>query len=303
MIKRLLYESFWGVYLISLYHCVKCKIDPILMSDETAVKAYFRRKTGRELDYDNLISFADKLNWYKLNHKKPLMQQCADKYAVREYVKKCGYPGILNDLYGVYYNVNEIDLSKLPDRFVLKAAHGSHMNIIYPNTKYTWWQCKLLMQSWLKQNIYWSGREWVYKDMPRRLIAERYLVDETGELRDFKLFCYHGKPYYMQVDVGRNRGVHYRNYYDSDLNLLPITDDSTEINPDLTPIDEDSFKRMKRIAEDLSKPFEFVRTDFYLVNNNIYFGEMTFFDGGGYSGFAKEEYDVLFGEPWIINTK
>lgn len=302
MIKKIIHNSFWGVYFISLFHCAECRIIPMFVSDEIAVRKYFRKKTGRELDFKNLKSFADKLNWYKLSHRNPLMQQCADKYAVREYVKKCGYSDILNDLYGVFYNVNEIDLNALPDKVVFKAAHGSHMNLVYPNTKYAWWQCKLLMQSWLKQDIYWSGREWVYKDIPKRLIAERYLEDETGELRDFKLFCYHGKPCFMQVDVGRNKGVHYRNYYDSELNLLPVTDNSTKINPDLVPIDENNFIKMKRIAENLSKPFEFVRTDFYLIQNKIYFGEMTFFDGGGYSGFSKEEYDVMFGDPWNVKV-
>lgn len=300
MINELLHKSFWGVYLISLYHCIKCRISPMLESDEEAVKRYFKDRTGRELDFNNLISFADKLNWYKLNHKDPLMQQCADKYAVREYVKKCGYPELLNDLYGVYYDVNEIKLEDLPERFIVKAAHGSHMNILYPDTKYSWWQCKLLMKSWMAQDIYWSGREWVYKNMPKRIVAERYLEDETGELRDYKLFCYHGKPYFLQFDMGRLKGIHYRNYYDMDLNLLEVSDDSTTINHDIVPISSDTFSKMKTIAADLAKPFEFVRTDFYVVNNRIVFGELTFFDGGGYSGFCNEEDDIMFGKPWQI---
>ena len=300
MFSELMHKSFWGTYLINSYHCIRCRIDPIVVSDEKAVRKYFKRKTGRELDYSNLISFADKLNWYKLNHKNPLMIQCADKYAVRDYVTGCGYPEILNELYGVYSKVEDIDLNSLPGKFVLKAAHGSHMNIIYPDTQYSWWQCKLLMKSWLKQDIYWSGREWVYKDMPKRIIAERYLEDETGELRDYKLFCYHGKPVYMQFDSGRFNGTHYRNFYDMDLNLLDISDNSTIVNPSLVPIDSESFNKMKTIAAKLAEPFEFVRTDFYYVSGQIIFGELTFFDGGGYSGFSKPEYDVMFGEPWHI---
>ena len=300
MLRDRLHQSFWGVYALSQYHRIKSYVMPKIIGDEKAVKKYFRSKTGRELDESNLISFVDKLNWYKLHDHNPLMQKCADKYAVREYIIQCGYAQLLNELYGVYYNVSDIDLSSLPKRFVLKAAHGSHMNIIYPDTPYSWKQCKLLMNSWLKQDIYWSGREWVYKNMPKRIIAERYLEDSTGQLRDYKFFCYNGKPHFLQFDLGRIRGTHYRNYYDMDLNLLPITDTATKQNPDIVPIDYNSFEKMKSIAADLSKPFQFVRTDFYYVDNKIYFGELTFFDGGGYSGFSKEEYDKEFGEPWII---
>lgn len=302
MLNKLLHKSFWGVYLISIYHCLRCRTNPLIISDEDAVKAYYKKKTGKELDFNHLVSFADKLNWYKLNHQDPLMQQCADKYAVREYVIKCGYPEILNELYGVYSDVNDIKLEDLPQRFILKAAHGSHMSIVYPDTKYSWWQCKLLMKSWLAQDIYWSGREWVYKNMPKRIIAERYLEDETGELRDYKIFCYHGEPYFLQFDMGRLKGTHYRNYYDMELNLLNITDDSTQINPNIMPIDKCTFSKMKKIATDLAKPFEFVRADFYVVRKEIIFGELTFFDGGGYSGFSKDEDDILFGKPWHIES-
>ena len=286
--------------MISQYHALKSYIMPKLVSDEIAVRKYFKACTGRELDLNNLASFADKMNWYKLNIHDPLMQKCADKYAVREYVGNLGYPNLLNELYGVYTNANEIDLKALPERFVLKAAHGSHMNIVYPDTKYSWKQCKMLMNSWLKQDIYWSGREWVYKDMPRRIIAEKYLEDETGELRDYKFFCYHGQPHFMQFDAGRLKGEHYRNYYDMGLNLLEVTDDSTKRNAAINPIDKQSFEKMKHIPADLSRPFQFVRCDFYFVKGKIYFGEMTFFDGGGYSGFSKPEYDKMFGEPWIV---
>ena len=300
MIRDILYRTFEGRLLISEYHCLMSRIMPLFISDERAVKRYFKKKTGRNLDFNNLSSFADKLNWYKLYHHQPLMQQCADKYAVRKYIMDCGYSYILNEMYGVYDDVDDIKLNDLPDRFVLKAAHGSHMNIIYPDTSYSWSQCRMLMKSWLKQDIYWSGREWVYKNMPKRIIAEKFLEDESGELRDYKLFCYHGKPHYLQFDSGRLRGVHYRNFYDMELNLLDITDNTTHINPSICPIDKASFEKMKHIASDLAKPFEFVRTDFYFVKGKIIFGELTFFDGGGYSGFSKESYDKIFGDPWHI---
>ena len=298
-IKQEIKRTYTGQLLISYLHCLESWIIPKLVSDEKAVKKYYRSITGKDINFDNPQSFCEKLNWYKLYGKKNLMQKCADKYAVRSYVRESGYEEILNDLYGVYYSVAEIDLSNLPERVVFKAAHGSHMSLVWPHSKFSWKQSKRLLASWLKQDIYWSGREWVYKDMPKRLIAERYLEDETGELRDYKLFCYNGVPHFLQFDAGRLNGNHIRNYYDMDLNLLEVTD-SVPFDPTIVPIDKEGFEKMKKIASDLAKPFQFVRVDLYYVQWKIYFGELTFFDGGGNSGFSKEEYDIMFGKPWII---
>lgn len=300
MFDDIVRKTFVGRLMIAKLHEVECLILPKLIDDETAVKRYYKKKSGKELNIDNPVFFSEKTNWYKLNCRKPLMQQCADKYSVREYVQECGYGNSLNELIGIYTDVRDIKLYDLPERFVLKAAHGSHMNIIWPDTEYKWWQVKLLAKSWLKQDIYWSGREWVYKNMPKRLIIEKYLEDETGELRDYKFFCYNGQPKLLQFDAGRLKGKHYRNYYDMDLNLLDITDKSTVVNPNLIPVDPESFTIMKQMATKLAEPFQFVRVDLYFVHGKIYFGEMTFFDGGGWSGFSKEEYERIFGDPWIL---
>lgn len=299
-IKDAIRHTFAGVYAISLLHCVECRIMPRLVSDEEAIKRYYKRCAGKVLDLEYPRTFSEKMNWYKLNDHNPLMQVCADKFAVRDYVRERGLGSSLNELYGAYDRAADIHLEELPERFVLKAAHGSHMNTVWPDTSYTWRQARMLMSSWLKQDIYWSGREWVYKEMPRRIVAERYLEDETGELRDYKFFCYNGEPHFLQFDAGRTSSNHYRNYYDMNLNLLEVTDTSSKRNPTLVPLDMESFERMKAMARLLAAPFQFVRVDFYLVRGKVYFGEMTFFDGGGWSGFAKEEWDKMFGEPWLL---
>ena len=228
------------------------------------------------------------------------MEKCADKIDVREYVRSCGFGSCLNDVFGVYSKINDIDVRKLPSKFVIKAAHGSHMNIIVKDKKeINWFKAKLMMQSWLMQDIYWSGREWVYKNLKKRILVEKYLEDESGELRDYKFFCFNGEPCYMQYDCGRYSGRHIRNYYDMDLKLLSIQDSMTEMVDVGLPLEVDSFKKMKNIAKTLSSPFQFVRVDLYLVKQHIYFGEMTFFDGGGYSGF-DEETDMEFGKKWKL---
>lgn len=300
MHQNVIRESFAGRLMISYFHCIESYLIPRIIDDQHAVKRYYKKKSGKDINLENPTLFSEKTNWYKLNDRNPLMQQCADKYAVREYVNDCGFGDSLNELYGVYDNVNDIKLEGLPNKFVLKAAHGTHMNIIWPDTDLKWWQVKMLASSWLKQDIYWGGREWVYKDMPRRIIVEKYLEDETGELRDYKFYCYNGLPKLLQFDVGRFKGTHYRNFYDMDLHLLDITDDSTIVNSDLIPVDIDNYKRMQEMAAILAKPFQFVRVDLYFVGGKIYFGELTFFDGGGWSGFEKEEYERIFGDPWVI---
>lgn len=301
-IKSAIKKNFWGNYLISISHCVRCKIEPVLISDEKAVKKYYKKKSGKELDLNNPQTFSEKLNWYKLNDRNPLMAQCADKVAVREYVTEKGHADCLNEVYGVYDRVQDIDYDSLPNQFVIKAAHGSHMNyIVKDKSTFDWKHAKKMMKTWLHQDIYWSGREWVYKNIPKRIIIEKYLEDETGELRDFKFFCFHGEPVYLQVDIGRY-SKHYRNYYDMDLNLVAIQDyDRLPIKYDyIFPMNQEQFDHIKQICKSLSEPFQQVRSDYYLVNGKIYFGELTFFDGGGATVFSEEKWDYKFSEKWII---
>ena len=275
---------------------------PILISDKNAIKKYYKNVYGKELNLDNPVLFSEKINWYKLNGRNLLMQTCADKYTVREYIKECGYPEILNDLLGVYDSVSDINLNNLPNRFVLKASHGSHMNVIvHDKSKVNWFQQKLMMRSWLRQNIYWSGREWVYKDIPRRIIAEKYLEDKSGSLRDYKIGCFNGIPKYFYYDIGRFGNEHYRNYYDMNMNLIPVHDDIIN-NPNLKlDINKETLNKMSEIASVLSKPFQFARIDFYEINGKIYFGEITFFQDGGNVHFQPPKYDKIFGDYWNIN--
>lgn len=302
--KEQIKRFFLGEYLISNLHCFESWLFPLLISDEVAVRRYYRKITKKELNLENPSGFTEKLNWYKLNGRLPLMQTCADKVAVREYVSSKGFKENLNKVYAVCNGVKELDIDSYPERFVIKASHGSHMNLIVKNKEnINWFKEKLMMSSWLRQNIYWGGREWVYKDIPRRLIVEKYLEDESGELRDYKIFCFNGKPYYLQYDVGRFSEKHTRNYYDMNKQFIPIHDD---LFPDETidfPLSDNQFNQMKEMAKVLAEPFQFVRVDFYLVNQKIYFGELTFFHNGGVSWFSPEEYDKIWGEHWILRKE
>lgn len=303
-IKQQIRKSDLGQYLISEYHCLLSWIMPKVLSDEKAVIRYYKKKSGGRIpDLKNPQTFSEKLQWYKLNARKPLMEQCADKFAVRKYIQSLGYGHLLNDLLGVYDRVQDIDFAALPDRFVIKAAHGSGFNIIVKdkselNLRHT----KRMLKSWLHQNIAWSGREWVYRNMPRRIVIEKYLEDETGGLRDYKFYCFNGEPAIMQLEVGRFTEHNTRNFYDMDWKLLPFGKELPH-DPNIKVEKPEMFEEMKKSASDLCKPFQYVRVDLYQVGGKVYFGELTFFPAGGAPDFVPSEYDAIVGKMWRLERE
>ena len=300
-LRNILYGNFWGQYLISEYHVFMSWIMPRLISDEKAVRKYYKKKSGgAKLDLDNPKKFSEKQQWYKLHARLALMQKCADKLAVREYIEENGYGESLNSLLGVYQNAKEIDYDNLPTRFVLKAAHGSGMNYIVKNkASFNRKEASLMMNSWMHQNIAWSGREWVYLKMPRHIIAEKYLEDETGELQDYKFFCFNGEPKFLQVTGGRYSDHKFQNFYDLEWNLLPFGKDLPS-NPDVIVPRPEKLSYMIQMAKDLCQPFQYVRVDLYQANSKVYFGEMTFFPAGGAPDFRPPEYDKIVGDMWKL---
>lgn len=290
-----------GEYLVSEYHCVMSWLMPKLVPDEEAIRRYYRKRSGgREVDLEHPLRFSEKLQWYKLHARLALMQQCADKYAVREYIKACGREELLNELLGVYTKPSEIDYDTLPDRFVIKAAHGSGFNIIVKDkSRLDQRRTNRMLRSWMHQNIAWSGREWVYLNMPRHIIIEKYLEDESGGLLDYKFYCFNGKPRFLQVEVGRFTDRNTRNFYDMDWKLLPF---GKELPHDPTIVVERPalFDEMKEIAEALCKPFQYVRVDLYQAEGKVYFGELTFFPAGGAPDFVPDAYDRIVGDMWEL---
>lgn len=293
-------RPFWLEYGISLYHCGMAWLMPKIKDDRKAIIAYYKKKSGRTIDPDTPTLFSEKLQWYKLHHRDPLMQTVANKYDVRQYLTDIGYGHLLNDIYGVYTNVSQIDFDALPNQFVLKGTHGSGFNIIVKDkSKLNKRRAKMMMHSWLHQHIAWSGREWVYERMPRHIIAEKYLEDETGELRDYKFYCFNGKPAFMQLEVGRGTDQNTRNFYDMDWNLMPFGKELPH-NPNLEVPRPAMFDEMKQIASALCKPFQYVRVDLYQVGNKVYFGELTFYPAGGAPDFVPSEYDAVVGKMWNL---
>lgn len=284
------------LYIWSLQQQKKGKINLDKLSDKEAIVNLYKNYSGRLPNIDKPTTFSEKLQWMKLNFHNPLQTICADKYLVREYIIEKGYKNILSNVICVVESIDKLDIKKLPKKFVIKATHGSGWNLICTEKKkinWFWW--KKIMNVWLHNNIFWPGREWPYKTMKARLIIEEFLTDKSGQLMDFKFFCFNGKAHFVQANKGRDTANHAQNFYDLDWKILPFGKD-LKPRPDIAIIPPVKLKEMIAIAEDLATDFPFVRVDFYEVEDKIIFGEMTFYPKSGLPDFTPIEYDQILGD-------
>lgn len=283
---------------IDIYDTFKQLYFQYCISDEKLIKKKFKNRLGRDVRLNSPVRYNDKLQWLKLNWYVPIATKCADKFEVREFVTEKIGVEYLNELYGVYESVNDIDLEQLPSSFVLKGTHGSGFNIICKDKSQMDWDKEFKkMRRWFRKNYYWQNREWVYKDIKPRIVSERYIEEkEYGELRDYKIFCFNGEPRIIQVDFDRYHN-HKRNFFDLNWNLLDVSikypsDKSQKI---LKP---KTLNKMLELSRVLSADFPHVRVDFYNVENNIIFGELTFFHESGMGKFSPEEFEYEMGS-WL----
>lgn len=265
-------------------------------SDRDAIIKLYRDYCGRMPDLENPVRFSEKLQWLKLNHRTPLQTVLADKYAVRGYLERRGYAGILCQQIACVEDAAEVDFDALPECFVIKAAHASGWNLICSDkSKLDRKHARRLMGAWLKQSIYWNGREWPYQDIPHRLVIEEYLSDSSGGLRDYKLYCFNGEPRFVQANSGRLLAEHVQNFYSLDWTVLPFGKDIYP-RPDIEIPRPSSLERMIRIARDLSQGHPFLRVDFYDIDGRIVFGELTFYPASGLPDFIPDDQDFICGK-------
>jgi hypothetical protein len=238
-------------------------------------------KRGRLPNMTRPETFDEKLIWLLLYWKHPLKVTCSDKFAVREYISKQGFGDMLPRIFGVYQSVSEIDLAKLPERFVLKGTHGSGFNLFCTDkAAFDWPAAKQKMDHWLKQDISYIAGETHYSEVPPRIICEEHLGDENGNVPDdYKLFCFNGKVHCTMVCTDRfaKEGVKF-DFFDSEFAAALPYGQSAQMNKRI--VKPEGYDRMKAVAEILSRPFPFVRVDFYDVNGRVVFGELTFTPNG-----------------------
>ena len=272
------------------------------MSDEQFVKCDFYSKMGKWPDLKNPITFSEKIQWMKLHDKHSEYTQLVDKAEVKAYVENAtlGAVKIIPTL-GVWDSFEEINFETLPDQFVLKCTHDSQSTIIVKDKKtFEKEAARKKLNKCLKRNFFWITREYPYKDAKPRIIAEQYMEDESGKgLKDYKFFCFNGEPKMMFVATGRPINTCF-DFFDMDFNHLDIRQGHP--NATQTIIKPEGWENMKKYAAQLSKGFPHVRVDFYDINGDIYFGELTFFHFSGNIPFDPEEWDYKIGE-WLSLPK
>lgn len=267
------------------------------MSDELYIKIAHKIKLGEKLDLEHPQTYNQKLQWLKLYDRNPIYSSLADKYDVRGFISEVIGEDYLIPLISSWNNVNEIDFESLPNQFVLKCTHDSGGIVICKDkSHFNISKAKKKLKKSMKHNFYWGQREWIYKDIHPRIVAEKYMEDkETNELRDYKFFCFNGvvKALFIASDRGQDTRF---DFFDTKFNHMPLKQYYPNANKEIKkPI---NFNKMISIAEVLSKGIPHVRVDLYEINGKVYFGEMTFFHFSGWKKFDPHYYDELFGS-WL----
>ncbi|MEF2821220.1 MAG: ATP-grasp fold amidoligase family protein [Clostridium sp.] len=270
------------------------------LPDKVFLEAAFRARFGRKLNLNNPETFNEKLQWLKLYNRKPEYTKMVDKYLVRDYVKEKIGEEYLIPLLGVWDDPEKIDFDELPMQFVLKCNHNSGLGMCICKDKNSLDinKVKEELKKGINQNYYLTSREWPYKDVPRRIIAEKYMVDESGyELKDYKFYCFDGKVKLVMINSDRMSSEKTKaNYFDE--NYQPLDFVWGYENAEIPPQKPEKFEEMKYLAEKLSEGITHVRIDFYQTPSGIYFGEITFFDGSGFDAIEPIEWDYKIGS-WL----
>ena len=264
------------------------------LSDKLYLDIYYRLIFGRKIDFKNPKSFNEKLQWLKLNDRKPYYTDLVDKFEAKRIVSDIIGEQYIIPTIGIYDSWDEINIQEIKEGFVIKCTHNSGNVIICPEVdKINYNETRKIIKKSLRQNFFKIGREWPYKNVRPRIIVEKYLADNVN---DYKFFCFNGVVKCCMVCTERKTELKVT-FFDIDWNIMPFirkyrNDDSVKI---LKP---KCLSEMIDIARKLSENIPFVRVDLYEINEKVYFGEMTFYPGCGFERFTPEEWDYTFGS-WI----
>lgn len=268
------------------------------MPDDVYLKRKFKIIMKKELDLDNPQTFNEKLQWLKLYNRKPIYTQMVDKLGAKDYVaERIGSDYIIPTL-GVWDSFDDIDFDSLPDRFVLKCTHDSGgLVICRDKAAFNKKAAKKKINKSLKKNYYYSGREWPYKDVKPRIIAEAYMEDNklAEGLTDYKFYCFGGEPKFLYVSAGmEDHATASISFVTLDWTFAPYE------RSDYKPLSElpqkpSCFEEMLEICKKLAKNIPFLRVDLYEINGKIYFSELTFHPCSGFMPFANAEHDLEIG--------
>ena len=274
------------------------------LSDEEFIKKRFRLATGRELDLDAPKTLNEKLQWLKLHDRDPEYTALVDKYAVKSIIaERIGEEYVVPTL-GCWDNAESVPFDELPEKFVLKCTHNSGTGTIICREKSKLDRAAVIkeLKRGLAEDFFLKYREWPYKNVPRRIICEKYLENEgSSDMPDYKLHCFYGEPKFILVcrDRFSETGMT-EDFFTTDWEHIPVKRPKCANSSE--PIEKPPMlDEMMDIARKLSKGIPFVRVDLYLAGGRVYFGEMTFFPTSGLTAFVPEEYDGIFGDLLELN--
>lgn len=271
-----------------------------LMPDKCYLKYMYKALVGRKLNLKNPKTYNEKLQWLKLYNRNPEYCQIVDKYEVKNIIAEKIGPQYIIPTLGIWDKFEDIDFSNLPNRFVLKCTHDSGSVVICRDkSTFDYEKAKKKLKKKLKSNLYWHAREWPYKNVKPRIIAEQYMEDgKSEELKDYKFFCFNGEPKFLYVSEGlSNHATAKISYVSMNWEQEPFRRNDFAIFEKLPPKPL-NFDKMVEFARVLSKDIPFLRVDFYEINEQLYFGELTFFPGGGFTAFEPPEWDETIGS-WL----
>ena len=270
------------------------KLVEAFLSDEKYIKYKYKRRIGFSPNLQNPESFTEKINWLKLNWHNPILTQCADKYAVRKFVEARGAGATLKKVYGVYKKPEDIDYTALPQSFVLKVNHGCKQNIFCKNkNNFDSIYANKLLNFYLKFSNYHRAREWAYKGITPCIICEEHLTSDESSMFEYNFYCYNGMPKLVEITYKENPDTARTNMYDLNFNLLERKYKTLPL--EFAPEKSKEYEQMLAYEKMLSQGFPFVRVDFFLVKNKIYFGEMTFYPISGIYKFNPISFDHFLG--------
>lgn len=286
------------------FYRIICLLPYFNSNDRIQIKRGWYGRMSYRLNLRDPKSYNEKLQWLKLYDRNLLYTTMVDKYAVKEYVANIIGEKYIIPTLGVWDKFDDIDFDLLPDQFVLKCTHDSGGLVICKDkNKLDLKKAKQKIESSLLTDYFVSGREWPYKNVSRKIIAEKYMEDtKTGELRDYKFFCFNGEVKWLFIATDRqNREEPYFDFFDMDFNHLPMQHGHP--NAPVLPEKPHKFELMKKLASKLSQGLTQVRVDFYEVDGEVFFGELTFFHHGGWTPFTPEKWDYIFGEEIKLPIK
>jgi len=273
------------------------------LSDVTYLKWVYYLRTGKHLDLVHPKSFNEKIQWLKLHNTSDECTRSVDKYEVRKLISDKIGEEYLIPMIGCWESFDEIDFCQLPDQFVLKCTHDSGSVVICRDkASFDRGAAKAKLETAMRHNFFWTGREYPYKNVKPRIICEQLMKDnKSDDLVDYKFFCFNGQPkvlFYASERFTSKDKVAKFDFYDMDLKHMPIKSaghENSTIPPSVSP---ENFKKMKELCCVLSAGYPHVRVDFYVINDKIYFGELTFHHDSGFVQLEPEEWNKTFGE-WI----